>query len=577
MDSRTLANKLIERAVLSDELAQKLITESSNTGKSFEEIIRLRKLVDDVTIAQTKADASQIPYQKIDLATITEQVLALISEEIARNYKVAPLSISGNMVVIGMVEPDDVKAQEALRFVAKQNKMTLGVYVISRSDWERVLRMYAPYEREIQEAIRATGAKSGGVSGIQRVVSLDDGGEVDEAPIIRIVASTLRAAVDQQASDIHIEPGRIKLRIRFRLDGSLKEVAAFPLELLQPIVSRVKVLSDLKIDETRVPQDGRFRTIIFDRDVDYRVSTFPTPLGEKVVIRVLDPSMGLKGVADLGLTGRNAQWVKEGLEKPFGMVLVTGPTGSGKTTTLYAFLQTMNQEDVNILSMEDPVEYFVSGINQSQIKPDIGYTFASGLRQALRQDPDIIMVGEIRDGETASLAVQAALTGHVVLSTLHTNNAAGVIPRLLDMGVAPFLLAPSLNIMLAQRLIRRLCDNCKKPEGVSIEIDKIIKDELSKLAKEVRETVLYNPPYKIYKASGCAKCKGKGTAGRVALYEVMKMTRELENIINMGASEGKVRDEGLRQGMVSLRQDGIIKALDGTVSIEEVLGETAET
>jgi len=577
MDSRTLANKLIERAVLSDELAQKLITESSNTGRSFEEIIRLRKLVDDITIAQTKAGASQVPYQKIDLATITEQVLALIPEETVRNYKVAPLSISGNMAIIGMVEPDDIKAQEALRFVAKQNKMTLGIYVISRGDWEKVLRVYTPYEREIQEAIRATGAKSGSVSGIQRVVSLDDGGGVDEAPIIRIVASTLRAAVDQQASDIHIEPGRIKLRIRFRLDGSLKEVAAFPLELLQPIVSRVKVLSDLKIDETRVPQDGRFRTIIFDRDVDYRVSTFPTPLGEKVVIRVLDPSMGLKGVADLGLIGRNAEWVKEGLEKPFGMVLVTGPTGSGKTTTLYAFLQTMNKEDVNILSMEDPVEYFVTGVNQSQIKPDIGYTFASGLRQALRQDPDIIMVGEIRDGETASLAVQAALTGHVVLSTLHTNNAAGVIPRLLDMGVAPFLLAPSLNIMLAQRLIRRLCDNCKKSEDVSLEVDKIIKNELSKLAKEVRETILYSPPYKIYKAPGCVKCKGKGTAGRVALYEVMKMTRELEDIINLGASEGKVRDEGLRQGMVSLRQDGIIKALDGTVSIEEVLGETAET
>ena len=384
MDSRTLANKLIERAVLSDELAQKLITESSNIGRSFEEIIRLRKLVDDTTIAQTKADAFQIPYQKIDLATITEQVLALIPEETARNYKVAPLSISGNMAIIGMVEPDDVKAQEALRFVAKQNKMTLGVYVISRSDWERILRIYTPYEREIQEAIRATGAKSGSTPGIQRVVSLDDGGGADEAPIIRIVASTLRAAVDQQASDIHIEPGRIKLRIRFRLDGLLKEVAAFPLELLQPIVSRVKVLSDLKIDETRVPQDGRFRTIIFDRDVDYRVSTFPTPAGEKVVIRVLDPSMGLKGVTDLGLTGRNAEWVKEGLEKPFGMVLVTGPTGSGKTTTLYAFLQTMNKEDVNILSMEDPVEYFVAGVNQSQIRPDIGYTFASGLRQALR-------------------------------------------------------------------------------------------------------------------------------------------------------------------------------------------------
>ena len=577
MDSRILANKLIERAVLSDELAQKLITESSASGRSFEEILRLRKLVDDVTIAQTKADASQIPYQKIDLATITEQILALVPEETARNYKVAPLAISGNMVIVGMVEPDDVKAQEALRFIAKQNKMTLGVYVISRSDWEMILRRYTPYEREIQEAIRATGAKSGGVPGIQRIVSLDEGAGVDDAPIIRIVSATLRAAVDQRASDIHIEPGRIKLRIRFRFDGFLKEVAAFPLELLQPIVSRVKVLSDLKIDETRVPQDGRFRTIIFDRDVDYRVSTFPTPLGEKVVIRVLDPSMGLKGMADLGLTGRNAEWVKEGLEKPFGMVLVTGPTGSGKTTTLYAFLQTMNKEDVNILSMEDPVEYFVAGVNQSQIKPDIGYTFASGLRQALRQDPDIIMVGEIRDSETASLAVQAALTGHVVLSTLHTNNAAGVIPRLLDMGVAPFLLAPALNIMLAQRLVRRLCNNCKKPEDVSPEVDKIIKDELSKLAKEVRETIKYQTPYKAYKASGCEKCKGKGTAGRIALYEVMKMTKELEDIINSGASENKAKEEGLRQGMISLRQDGIIKALDGTISIEEVLGETAET
>ena len=577
MDPRTLANKLIERAVLSDELAQKLIIESSNTGKSFEEIIRLRKLVDDVTIAQTKSDASKVPYQKIDSAIITDQALALMPEEIARAYKVAPLSVVGEMIVIGMVEPDDMKAQEALRFIAKQNKMTLGVYVISHGDWEMILRRYTPYEKEIQDAIRATGAKSGSLLGLQRIISLDDGGGTEEAPIIKIVSSTLRAAVEQQASDIHIEPGRTKLRIRFRLDGSLKEVAAFPLELLQPIISRVKVLSDLKIDEARVPQDGRFRTIIFDRDVDYRVSTFPTPLGEKVVIRVLDPSAGLKGLVDLGLTGRNAEWVKEGLERPFGMILVTGPTGSGKTTTLYAFLQMMNKEDVNILSMEDPVEYFVAGVNQSQIKPDIGYTFASGLRQVLRQDPDVIMVGEIRDNETASLAVQAALTGHVVLSTLHTNNAAGVIPRLLDMGVAPFLLAPSLNIMLAQRLIRRLCDNCKKSEDVSLEVDKIIKNELSKLAKEVRETILYSPPYKIYKAPGCVKCKGKGTAGRVALYEVMKMTRELEDIINLGASEGKVRDEGLRQGMVSLRQDGIIKALDGAVSIEEVLGETAET
>ncbi|MFA4999663.1 MAG: ATPase, T2SS/T4P/T4SS family [Parcubacteria group bacterium] len=578
MDSRTLANKLVEKTVLSDELAQKIIMESQTTGKSFEDVVLTKKLVPDVTLAQAKSELLKIPYQKVDPAVITEQTLALIPEETARNYKIAPISFSNGMIVVGMTDPDDVKAQEALRFIAKQNKISLGVYVISNGDWEKVLRRYAPYEREIQEAVRAVGAKPGTVPTVQRVVSLDEEHVgVDDAPIIKIVSSTLKAAVEQQASDIHIEPERTKLRVRFRIDGALREVASFPLELLQTIISRVKVLSDLKIDETRVPQDGRFRTVIFGRDVDYRVSTFPTPLGEKVVIRVLDPTVGLKGMADLGLTGRNAEWVEEALKKPFGMVLVTGPTGSGKTTTLYAFLQKLNKEDVNILSMEDPVEYFVEGVNQSQIKPEIGYTFASGLRQALRQDPDIIMVGEIRDNETADLAVQAALTGHIVLSTLHTNNAAGVIPRLMDMGVAPFLLPPALNIMLAQRLVRRLCENCRKPEEAPAEIQKMIESEIAKMAPEVKATLKYQAPYKIYKAPGCEKCKGKGTLGRIALYEVMKMTRELENIINAGASEGRIMDEGIRQGMVSLRQDGIVKALDGIISIEEVLRETAET
>jgi len=578
MDYRVIADKLVEHSILSAELAQKIIAESLSTGVTFEDIVRIRKFVDDDTIAKIKAEILKIPYQKIDVTTITEKILSLIPEETAKNYKVAPLAVSENMVIIGMVDPDNIKAQEALRFVAKQNKMNLGVYVISSGDWERVLRVYSPYEREIQDAMKSVGTKSGGVSGLQRVISLDEGGGgIDDAPIIKIVSSTLRTAVERNASDIHIEPGRIKLRIRLRMDGALKEVASLPLELLQPIISRIKVLSDLKIDETRVPQDGRFRTIVFGRDIDYRVSTFPTPIGEKLVIRVLDPSMGLKGIAALGLTGRNAEWINECIKKPFGMILVTGPTGSGKTTTLYAFLQTLNQEGINILSMEDPVEYFVAGVNQSQIKPDIGYTFASGLRQALRQDPDVIMVGEIRDGETADLAVQAALTGHIVLSTLHTNNASGVIPRLLDMGVAPFLLPSALNIMLAQRLTRRLCNHCKQAEDASLEITKIIENEINKLAPEIKATILYKPPYKIYKAPGCEKCKGKGTSGRIALYEVMKMTRELENIISSGVSEGKMKDEGLRQGMVSLRQDGVMKALDGIISIEEVLRETAET
>ncbi|MDD4930990.1 MAG: ATPase, T2SS/T4P/T4SS family [Candidatus Colwellbacteria bacterium] len=578
MDAKTLAAKLVEQSLISDELAQKLSNEATSTGRSLEDIIYTRRLVDEVSVAEAKSVILNIPYQKVDALSIPEAVLKIVPENTARTYRVAPLSVTKDMAIIGMLNPDDPQAQDALRFIAKQNQVSLGVYIITPSDLEMIFRRYAPYQREIQEAVKSLNIKSSNLSAAQRVVSLDEvNATIDDAPIIKIVSSTLKAAVEQKASDIHIEPQRARLRIRFRLDGSLKEVASFPLELTQPIVSRVKILADLKIDENRIPQDGRFRTIIFGRDVDYRVATLPTPLGEKVVIRVLDPLSGLKDIKGLGLVGRNAEWVLAALDKPYGMVLVTGPTGSGKTTTLYAFLQMLNKEDVNIMSMEDPVEYFVDGVNQSQVKPEIGYSFASGLRQALRQDPDIIMVGEIRDGETAGLAVQAALTGHIVLSTLHTNNAAGIIPRLMDMGVAPFLLPSSLNILLAQRLVRRLCDNCKKPEEAPADIQKVIEAEISKLDPETRAKIQYQSPYKIYKSPGCDACKGKGTKGRIGLYEVMRMTRELEDIINSGATEGRVKDEGKRQGMISLRQDGIMKVLDGTISMEEVIRETAET
>ncbi|MDD5098828.1 MAG: GspE/PulE family protein [Candidatus Colwellbacteria bacterium] len=577
MDSRILANKLIEKAIISDELAQKLLNESAVSGKSFEEIVYMRRLVDEVSVAEAKAAILNIPYKKIDAASIPEDILKIIPENTAKTYRIVPISLSEGMAVVGMLNPDNTQAQEALRFIAKQNKLNLGVYIITPTDFELVLRRYAPYQREVQDAIKSLNIKPGSDSAGQRIVSLDEtGAKVDEAPIIKIVSSTLKAAVEQKASDIHIEPQRTRLRIRFRIDGSLKEASSFPLELLQPVVSRVKVLSNLKIDETRVPQDGRFRTIIFGRDVDYRVSTLPTPLGEKVVIRVLDPMAGLKGVEDLGLVGQNAEWVIEALKKPFGMVLVTGPTGSGKTTTLYAFLQMINREDVNIMSMEDPIEYFVDGVNQSQIRPEIGYSFATGLRQALRQDPDVIMVGEIRDNETAGLAVQAALTGHIVLSTLHTNNAAAVVPRLIDMGVAPFLLPSSLNVMIAQRLVRRLCDNCKRPEDAPPDIQKLIAGEVEKLPESMKKQIP-PPPYRVYKAPGCEECKGKGVKGRIALFEVMKITRELENIIASGTTEGRVKDEAKRQGIVSLRQDGIIKALNGVISIEEVIRETTET
>ncbi len=587
MDNKVLAGALVRNGLFSEELSRRLQTEAESARSSLEDVIYLRHILSEEDVAKAKSSILGIPYKKIDPGSISADALKAVPEETANTYKLVPLNLGNRMLVAGMVHPDDTRAQEALRFIAQQNGYNLGVYLITPTDLEMALRRYSPYQTVVQEAVSALNIKPGSnLSVSQRVINLEEqvvGSK--EAPIIRIVSSTLREAVERGASDIHIEPQKDRLRIRFRLDGDLQEAATLPLELSQPIISRIKIMAELKIDENRVPQDGRFRTVIFGRDIDYRVSTFPTPIGEKIAIRVLDPTIGLKSVGNLGLTGHNADLVKEGINKPFGMVLITGPTGSGKTTTLYALLQILNKEDVNILSMEDPVEYFVDGINQSQVRPEIGYTFAAGLRQAVRQDPDIIMVGEIRDRETADLAVQAALTGHVVLSTLHTNDAVGVIPRLIDMGIEPFLLPSSLNLMVAQRLVRRLCDQCLEEYEAPENINKLAAEEISKLSKEEivklgGEIKGFNPegPFRFYHSKGCAACKGKGTLGRVALFEVLKITRELEDIINSDAGdEGKVRQEARRQGMVSLRQDGIIKALSGIVSIEEVLKETVET
>ncbi|OGY57114.1 MAG: hypothetical protein A3D47_00385 [Candidatus Colwellbacteria bacterium RIFCSPHIGHO2_02_FULL_43_15] len=579
MDDRQLIEALIKKTLLSDELGQKLLLESKQTNRPVEDILYIRRLAEEVSVAQIKSEILGIPYKKINPDDIKPEVIKFIPEETAQNYGFVPLSADKKILVAGMLHPNDVRAQEALRFIAKENKLSLGVYIITPSDFELVLRKFSPYRSEVDEAVRSLNIKPGsGLTPSQRSVSVEEKGDASEqAPIIKIVASTLKLAVEEGASDIHIEPQRTRVRIRFRIDGELQEVNSLPLELNQPIISRVKILSSLKIDETRVPQDGRFRTVIFGRDIDFRVSTFPTPVGEKVAIRVLDPTVGLKGVNNLGLIGHSAELVAEAVKKPFGMILVSGPTGSGKTTTLYALLQELNKVETNVLSLEDPVEYFVEGLNQSQVRPEIGYDFASGLRQIVRQDPDVIMVGEIRDTETAKLAVHASLTGQVVLSTLHTNNAISVVIRLIDMGVEPFLLPSSLNLMLSQRLVRRLCDNCKKPGSVSPEIITIVKDELAKLSPEARNGLKYKEPYGFYHAPGCKVCKGKGATGRIALFEVLSMSREIENIISSGPTEGKLYDEARRQGMLTLRQDGILKALEGVVSIEEVLRETASS
>lgn len=543
------------------------------SNRSAEAVIAEGQMLDDTKLAELKSQALKVPYRKVDAAQLDSSLMALIPEETVRNYGVVPLYLEKDSLIVGMVSPDDVKAQEALRFIAHRAHLDLGVLLISYGDWQTVLRKYSPYRNEVENAVRSLNLKPGG--GTAKIVELEGGSaRAEDAPVIRIVAATLQEALASKASDIHIEPQEHSLRIRFRIDGDLKETSSLPAELAQPIVSRIKVLSNLKIDETRVPQDGRFRSRIFDREIDFRVATFPTPLGEKVVLRILDPSTSLADFNQLGLTGWNKEVILEGLKKPFGMILVTGPTGSGKSTTLFTLLQSLNDESINIVSLEDPVEYFIAGVNQSQVRPEIGYDFASGLRQILRQDPDVIMVGEIRDTETAGLAVNAALTGHIVLSTLHTNNAAGVIPRLIDMKVEPFLLPSALNLMVAQRLVSRLCDACKAAEAAPDAMQTIITEEIASLPK--RFTEMYAKPYQTYHGRGCEKCHGKGVVGRIALFEVIHMSPEIEAILSEGPTSQKILAEGKKQGMVTLRQDGMLKALQGVVTIEEVLKETEE-
>ncbi len=573
MTSDELLVQMRAKGLVDEALANRLKREALISSEPLEAVIAKQRAVSDEKIAELKSALLKVPYKKVAPADVDVKLFDIVPEETARTYQAIPIALQDNLLVVGMLHPDDTKAQEALKFIARRNHFNLGVYLVSYGDWYEILKKYSPYRAEIENAVRSLNLREG--EGTQKVISLEDATGGEEAPVIKIVADTFREAVLSGASDIHIEPQQDHLRIRFRNNGDLHQTASLPLALAQPIISRVKVISSLKIDENRIPQDGRFRAKIAGRDIDFRIATFPTPLGEKVAIRVLDPTQGLKGFENLPLRYGNLETVKEGLEKPFGMVLVTGPTGSGKTTTLYAFLQKLNQEEVNIVSLEDPVEYFVEGVNQSQVRPEIGYDFASGLRQILRQDPDIVMVGEIRDDETAGLAVQAALTGHIVLSTLHTNNTAGVIPRLIDMKVEPFLIPVSLNLMIAQRLVGQICPDCRFQEEPSAELQKVIARALEGLDPKV--AAKYPAPYKVWHTKGCATCKGKGIVDRVAIYEVFRMTSALEEIVSTGAvTTQKIMAEAKRQGMITLRQDGVMKALDGITLIEEVIRETEE-
>ncbi len=574
-----LLKYLLENGKISKPLAEKIEKESEVLEKRIEEILIEREILSEDELAQIKSKLLGLPcrFLKED-EKIPSEVLNLIPEEVSKNYQIIALGKKGNVLEVGMVYPEDEKAQEALKFLARKLNVDLEIYLIRKKDLEIAWRGYELFDKELAEVFEEIRRQGRKFRPVQRIINLEEATGIigEEAPIIKLVSILLKYGVRYQASDIHIEPLKNKTRVRYRIDGVLKTVAYLPLEILSPVISRIKILSQLKIDETRIPQDGRFTTIIDGKEIDFRVSTFPTAVGEKAALRILDPEVGLKKFEELGVAFTNKEIIEKALKKPFGMVLVTGPTGCGKTTTLYALIQKLRKEEINIVTLEDPIEYFIEGINQSQIRPEIGYTFASGLRQILRQDPDVIMVGEIRDEETAALAVHASLTGHLVLSTLHTNNAIGVIPRLVDMGVPTYLLPSSLAVMIAQRLVPRLCPYCKEKYQADPKTEEIIDKALSSLPEKLKEKIKFEKPYYLWRGKGCPKCRFRGISGRIAIFEAFEMTENLAKIISEGIDEEKIFEEAKRQGMLTMRQDGILKALEGIVPLEPVLRETEE-
>ncbi len=566
--------------MLKREEAEQIEKEVTATGQKPEEVLLAQRKLEENLLFEVKSEVLQMPLRNIEPKEVSLKTLELIPEDSAKYYKMVPLVFKDGVLEVGMVYPEDPRAQEALQFLARQGNFAYGISLITVSTFENLRKESRSLRRETTRALKELEDE------MDKAPRKQKGGEEaaqlqEEAPITKMVAVILRNAVEGGASDVHIEPSRDGLRVRFRFLGELHPSLILPSNVSQAIVSRLKILAQMKIDETRKPQDGRFSASIGQRAIDFRVATLPTPQGEKVAIRVLDPSQAFKSFEDLGIEGVNLKRIKKAIERPFGLVLATGPTGSGKTTTLYAILRQLNKETVNILSLEDPIEYFIDGVNQSQVRPEIGYDFASGLRQLVRQDPDIIMVGEVRDNETAALVIHAALTGHIVLSTLHTNNAAGVIPRLLDMGVDRYLIPATLALAIGQRLVRRLCNDCKK----KVKPEKGIRELLWREIQELPETTKKQLPptvgnneeeLTIFQPTGCKKCGVSGFTGRIAIMETLEMSDRIAELMHGDISEAKIVKIAREEGMITIRQDGILKALDGITTLEEVLRVTAE-
>ena len=512
-----------------------------------------------------------------------QNIFHYIPIDSARHYGFVPLDIVEGALEIGITDPDNIEALDALQFISGRIGLPYKLILITKEDFERVLDAYKNLSGEVTTALSeyetiasAEGESASGGKSSLGTLEVNDESLVlagpheslkEDAPVTKIVSTILRYAIEGHSSDIHIEPTPTKTRVRFRMDGALHTSIELPEKVHEAVVARIKILSKLRIDEKRKPQDGRFSSIVEGRRIDFRVSTFPTEYGEKVEMRILDQSDATATLESVGFTDAHLSAVRDMMKAPYGIILIAGPTGSGKSTTLFAMLSELDRETANVVSLEDPVEYEISGVAQSQVRPEIGYTFASGLRSILRQDPDIIMVGEIRDKETAVLAVQAALTGHLVFSTIHTNTAVGAIPRLIDMGVDPFLIAPTLIAVIGQRLVRKLCPGGGTPFPIKDSIKTFLERDFVDLPQEYKRAL---PPFKeFYHANPTDECPN-GTRGRTAVFEILHMNKNLEQIVLTAPAENKLYAAARASGMLTMREDAIIKALAGVIPFEEI-------
>ena len=560
--ANSLADILVAQKVITVEAADKIKLAEVQTGSSQEDLLIKDGAVSEADLARAKASLYNIPFIDLGVTPVSPDAMNAVSQQVAQKFKVFPVEVDrqNRVLTLAMADPLDLSAIE---FIEQKSGFRVKPQAAEGAKVDEYVstKYTSSLSEEVSEALKeVTPDETSKV----RNVKLEKTGFIRDEKISEIVNRILEFAIRGRASDVHIEPEEKLTRVRYRIDGILQEKLTIPKELHDSLISRIKILSGMKIDEKRIPQDGRFNFKVADMEVDLRVSSLPTSWGEKVVMRLLKKSGGVPELTELGLRGRGLKNLQDAILRPHGIILICGPTGSGKTTTLYSIISKINTSKVNIVTLEDPIEYKIPGVNQVQVNPAAGLTFASGLRAFLRQDPNIILVGEIRDKETADLAVQASLTGHLVFSTLHTNDASGALPRLLDMGAEPYLLASSMTAVVAQRVVRRVHEKCREEYDPDIKIQEEIKPIVGNLWPA-------DKPMKLYKGKGDEECGNSGYFGRVGIYEVLPITEKVSRLILERASSGDIEKQAKEEGMISLKQDGYLKALEGVTSIEEVL------